>query len=542
MGTHVSRVKSVDLDSWTDEQIQSVIKWGNARANKFVYLAVKFFLMLDDDLGCPELLCNLLTGNSRYWEAKLPVGHVPSEAKIENFIRTKYESKRWVMDGPMPDPSTLDGEADDDVPLAVVQEKAKLERSASHRAASTAPRSSGPAAQQQSIDLFGDDVPTPPVRPRTTDIPGAHVSAKSSQPAAPPKQSKPGDSLLGLDFFGTSQTSTTSKPSSTPPGPATTGLSRPDLKQSILSLYASAPKSQTAPQHDRTTSFGSSVYLQSQPKAHSDAFGGLTDAFSGLSFPSSTSSSTKKETSSSALGSANIASPKSTPSVPQFIPSSSALSGDGGLLDSVPSKPEKKSSQTKFLSTSPSQVGGSFNLIDATMGSAKSTATPPTTSKNDMLDLFSSPPSTTSLPATSPTKPTDLSSVFNLSSPKPQPVTQPPPASTTTATSMLSAVNIDPWGGNAWTSADPSPPTTTAQSTSMKLPDTLTANDIGSGWGTSSGFGGTSASKPTPTVTADEDFGGWASAVPNDTTTTAPKAKPTGGFAGNDDLFSNVWQ
>lgn len=34
--------------------------------------------------------------------------------KIENFIRTKYESKRWVMDGPMPDPSTL-SDGDDDV-------------------------------------------------------------------------------------------------------------------------------------------------------------------------------------------------------------------------------------------------------------------------------------------------------------------------------------------------------------------------------------------------------------------------------------------
>ena len=37
------------------------------------------------------------------------------DRKIENFIRTKYESKRWVMDGPMPDPSTLDDEADDDI-------------------------------------------------------------------------------------------------------------------------------------------------------------------------------------------------------------------------------------------------------------------------------------------------------------------------------------------------------------------------------------------------------------------------------------------
>jgi stromal membrane-associated protein len=62
----------------------------------------------------------------------LAPGHVPSEAyvplsdnmvscpltlirKIENFIRTKYESKRWVMDGGMPDPATLDTEANDDV-------------------------------------------------------------------------------------------------------------------------------------------------------------------------------------------------------------------------------------------------------------------------------------------------------------------------------------------------------------------------------------------------------------------------------------------
>ena len=46
MGTHISKVKSVDLDTWTDEQLQSVLKWGNARANK-------------------------------YWEAKLAPGHVP---------------------------------------------------------------------------------------------------------------------------------------------------------------------------------------------------------------------------------------------------------------------------------------------------------------------------------------------------------------------------------------------------------------------------------------------------------------------------------
>ena len=35
--------------------------------------------------------------------------------KIENFIRTKYESKRWTMEGPRPDPATLDDDGDDDV-------------------------------------------------------------------------------------------------------------------------------------------------------------------------------------------------------------------------------------------------------------------------------------------------------------------------------------------------------------------------------------------------------------------------------------------
>ncbi|RKP31835.1 Arf GTPase activating protein, partial [Metschnikowia bicuspidata] len=65
MGTHISRVKSVDLDAWTDEQVDSMVKWGNEK-------------------------CNL------YWEAKLPQGYVPDSSKIENFIRTKYDMKKWA--------------------------------------------------------------------------------------------------------------------------------------------------------------------------------------------------------------------------------------------------------------------------------------------------------------------------------------------------------------------------------------------------------------------------------------------------------------
>jgi Putative GTPase activating protein for Arf len=38
MGTHISRVKSADLDAWTDEQTQMMVKWGNRRANKYLSL------------------------------------------------------------------------------------------------------------------------------------------------------------------------------------------------------------------------------------------------------------------------------------------------------------------------------------------------------------------------------------------------------------------------------------------------------------------------------------------------------------------------
>lgn len=52
----------------------------------------------------------------RMWDSSTTgdFAHSP-DRKIENFIRTKYESKRWIMEGPMPDPSTLDEEGDDNV-------------------------------------------------------------------------------------------------------------------------------------------------------------------------------------------------------------------------------------------------------------------------------------------------------------------------------------------------------------------------------------------------------------------------------------------
>ncbi|KAL9113951.1 MAG: hypothetical protein Q9227_002085 [Pyrenula ochraceoflavens] len=539
MGTHISRVKSVDLDAWTDEQLQSILKWGNSRANK-------------------------------YWEAKLAPGHVPAEAKIENFIRTKYESRRWVMDGPMPDPSTLDAEGDDDVPLSIVQEKAKIERASSHRI-SSAPQPAQPTPQrvppQPSIDLFGDETPAPPARPSTTDIPSRPQAKAAVQP--PPKQNKPGDSLLGLDFFGSSQPSN-GRPSSAASNPLnSTAPSRPDLKQSILSLYSSAPKpqppAQTSP-HGRQSSFGGmsppvvgSPPAMSSAQPQNDAFGGLSDAFSGLSF-SNTTSSPPPPKQSSFSGLETMASPTGIPQKSSPVPPkvTSPSLGGGSFFDPAPPKNVIQPKPFAAPGRTPS-TGLDFMFAQAAPAPPKKSpaaAPPPSQDLFDTFDDFASPapaPAATSTPAqpkpSSPPAPSGptISSAFNLSSPT---TTQPAAKSTDSkpplVASNTSSMFDDPWGsGNAWSTPEesaPAPPPKPRAPSIGRPPDKITPNDFSGGWG---GGGGSLnvGTKAEPVVAKDEDFGGWTSAP------TASggnqQSKPSGGgggFGGSDDLFSNVWQ
>ncbi|CAI7601100.1 unnamed protein product [Penicillium manginii] len=503
MGTHISRVKSVDLDAWTDEQVQSVLKWGNGRANK-------------------------------YWEAKLAPGHVPSDAKIENFIRTKYEAKRWVMEGGIPDPSTL-SEGDDDVPLAVVQEKAKIERSASQRVAPP-PQ---PKRQQAPIDLFADDdMMAAPPRPSTTE--------PSTRAPPPPRQAQPtqhkaqktGDSLLGLDFFGSAQPPAGSRPTSTSSTPAApSGMSRPDLKQSILSLY-SKPQPASV-QHERNNSFGDMASPQSTSSSN---MGGLTDAFSGLSFPSTTSPPPAKpaEKPSPFANLTNFGSAKSTPAAPKVTSPAGSASGD--LFASLTS-PTMSATKPQSRTTSISSNSQDFGFGGFSSPPPQPKPNPPSSSLSNDLWGFSSPPVAPAVPP----KPTvsspqqEMSSAFNISSP---PVRSPPPQQAQKpAVPAAAAGMMDPWGGNAWSNPEPASapapaPAASSGASMMKVPDTLTANDIGSGWGAP-------PPKPAPAVAADEDFGGWTSASPITpaTTTNNSSTKPAGGFGGgSDDLFSNVWE
>ncbi|KAH3913804.1 hypothetical protein HBI56_057650 [Parastagonospora nodorum] len=478
MGTHISKVKSVDLDTWTDEQLQSVLKWGNARANK-------------------------------YWEAKLAPGHVPSEAKIENFIRTKYESKRWTMDGPIPDPATLETD-DDDLPLSKVQEKVQVERSASQRLGGSSSRPAPPpqARPQQTIDLFGDDTPAPP-RP-STGPPSNVRSAPPKAEAAPPKQTKAGDSLLGLDFLGGGPASQPARPSST--GPATSAApSRPDLKQSILSLYASKPAAAPQPQqHARQESFGALASPQGQTSPQQSGFGGMNDAFSSLSFNQAAQPAPKASPFSGLDSFSGTKSPPTTSS-------SNMFGGGGNFFDSKPKTPSYTQAQNRTTSPS-SGLGGDFSAFSTPAPSQPAASS---SGLGDLLDL-SMPSAPAPAPkAATPMASPPMNSAFNLTSPAAPSAPTPQAQAAPNYSSGFS--NMDAWGSNdVWGSSAPSQPAATT-----------TAAPKSPGWGA-------------PQVAQDDDFGGWSSAAPTTTTThtstNQSATKPAGGFGGSDDLFSNVWE
>ncbi|KAK0385277.1 hypothetical protein NLU13_7753 [Sarocladium strictum] len=517
MGTHISRVKSVDLDSWTEEQMASILSWGNARANK-------------------------------YWEAKLAPGHAPSESKIENFIRTKYELKRWVMDGPMPDPSTLDVEGDDDVPLNIVKEKQAIERKTSTRVTSSAAAPQQQRRQPAPIgDLIGGDDPIPQRSSTAGPAPGKLPPPKAE--AAPPKQTNK-DSLLGLDFLG--ESTAPPRPSSAASATNSGGQSRPDLKQSILSLYASAPRPQVQQQQSTasTGSFGSMGSPTAPTHQQQQAsFGGFNDAFSNLSMNNTTSSKPAPADPFASFGSATR---NRSPPLPSNNNAFGNLGG-GSFFDTKPAQPvhQKKPSNSGF---------GDFGGFSS-QPAASTTSPPPSQSFSaDLLSLDSAPPpQTVSSPPPTTTSPPASTSVFNLSSPQPKPAQISPPinpAPAPVATSSFAAPAIsgaDIWGGNAWGSDTvstssvapaPAPAPAPAQTST-----TLASNDFGGGWGapSSSSFASTpivpgtaGGFSPAPKVQADEEFGGWSSSTGQPGT---GGNKPAAGAfsAADDDLFSNVW-
>lgn len=398
-------VRSIDLDSWSDEQVEPLVRWGNKRANI-------------------------------YWEGKLPDGYVPDDSKIENFIRTKYDLKRWALYPRIPDPATLDKnvDAEEQVPLAEVQKRINEPKSRQDSSRNGAPpppsrynnhnqqqqqqQRSRPQQQQRSNapvpDLLDSDFipqrsapttatqrptvistgnsthttrspiplnnkPHPPLPQQRSQYPSSRAPEQKPKPV-----SKPSASLIGLDFgpspstqptSPTNQTSSFQQPqqqqSQPQPQPQATNNSRPDLKKSILSLYSTPSPSyqqpnmyQQQPTHQQKPSFSSNI----------DALSGLGNLSLNNSSQGSNSNSFASPISPSGAGNSSPFSSLSNTNSSQTNNQGSKvktnafddlLSGASSAWGSSSSKPKPSTSKTTNTTTSSSNTnnGNGFSSI-----------------------------------------------------------------------------------------------------------------------------------------------------------------------------------
>ncbi|XP_065327186.1 stromal membrane-associated protein 2 isoform X1 [Pelmatolapia mariae] len=219
LGVHISKVKSVNLDQWTQEQVQCVQEMGNAKAK-------------------------------RLYEAFLPecFQRPETDQAAEIFIRDKYEKKKY-MDKVIDIQMLRKEKSCDNIPKEpVVFEKMKLKKDVS------------PKTDSQSVtDLLGLDAPAP--SPAVSNGGGCVPDSNES-----PVVSNAALAHSALDLFSSlaapspaSSTKSTSVSSTMPQSRVTAsvpenlslfldaapkaeeGTVKKLSKDSILSLYASTP-------------------------------------------------------------------------------------------------------------------------------------------------------------------------------------------------------------------------------------------------------------------------------------------------------------
>jgi len=268
----------------------------------------------------------------------------------------------------------------------------------------------------------------------------------------------------------------------------------------------------------------------------------MQDAFSSLSFSPPAQSQNSQPSAFAGLG--NLSSLKSTPSV-----TSPPSTGFGGsFFDSKPANKPSPAPPAQVNRTFSSSSG--FGAFDSSTGGSSMSQTKASSGLEDLFD-FGAPQTNHAPPKqTIASPPPQNTSVFNLSSPPPQAQAAPQPPA---ASSIGWGNNSDAWGSNdAWSTPDPAPKqiSPTMDKPLPPMQSQTSPNDFG--WGSSSvasqsiapgGGGGFGQVSSPPKVSADEDFGGWSSAVPATPAASAAPAKTGGGgYAANEDLFSNVWE
>ncbi|CAL1601934.1 unnamed protein product [Knipowitschia caucasica] len=232
LGVHISRVKSVNLDQWTSEQIQSIQDMGNTKARKL-------------------------------YEANLPENfrRPQTDQAVEFFIRDKYEKKKYysknVTNGTSPKDNKREKEMDrgkvpsnkSEEPKTVSISPVKPAEPSVNLLGLDAPASSSPnngsssTSQNNDLDIFGPMVSNPlPASTSAPQFPQVSTTNVASTPTQPPAgaggASASASVQSDLDLFSDSSNAAKSEDVT----------KKPLSKDSILSLYGTNSMPHNMPQ------------------------------------------------------------------------------------------------------------------------------------------------------------------------------------------------------------------------------------------------------------------------------------------------------
>ncbi|TVU38406.1 hypothetical protein EJB05_11774 [Eragrostis curvula] len=158
LGVHISKVRSATLDTWLPEQVSFIQSMGNEKANS-------------------------------YWEAELPPNY--DRVGIENFIRAKYEDKRWIPRNgtSRPSPGARDEKSSESQASATRSGHGQRSSFEQHRASPAATSKIAPVASRMPTQASPQPKVEPPV-PKVVSPPQPEKSPAKTDAMAP-KVEKP---------------------------------------------------------------------------------------------------------------------------------------------------------------------------------------------------------------------------------------------------------------------------------------------------------------------------------------------------------------
>jgi len=343
LGVHISKVKSINLDTWTRDQVNHIA----ARGNKW--------------------------GNSYYLDrhAKGNNFHIQEgDSNLHQFIRNKYEHKKYMKQGKAPD--LIDRSA--------IMEQ--CEKEIYGKVTSSTARLQAKAKQQANRVQLGQAVPS--------------ASSSSSSGLARPKATNQPNLLDFGDFsaFDAPQNQAQTNPQSIPPAkPKTqpqTQTQTPAQPQSPFDFFASTPAS-SASQNNNLNGFTADFSQMAVQNKNSN-----DDPFGMFETPSNPASLTNSTVSSSVKTNPSVSkNPETTPdptltSTEQTVTPSSNKQGGNAIADIMalykagPSTTSTVQPQTTAISTA--NLPNLSNLISNNAN---------TNTNNDLNNLFGATASTT---------------------------------------------------------------------------------------------------------------------------------------------------